>query len=270
MAIAGLPPLNGFASEWLTLQSLLHLAVGGPVGVALAEALAAAALAGTAALAVYCFVKVIGLVLLGAPRRPECAAAREVSIGMRASMAFLAGSCVVLGVAPGVLVPTLAGLGPGHASLPAGTGLAVPGTGSLPTVALALALAVLAGVLVRAARGRRSAPDPAWACGQLPGAELQWTSAGFTKPLRLTLEALLRPHREASVQVSRGVVQAVVYEASVPHLFDTLLYGPVRRGALRGAWAVRRLQSGSLRAYLLYLLVVLGVLLALARAGLLA
>jgi hydrogenase-4 component B len=270
MAIAGLPPLNGFASEWLTLQSLLHLGVVGPVGVALAGALGAAALAGTAALAVYSFAKVIGLVLLGEPRRAECAVAQEVSVGMRASMAFLAGSCVVLGVAPGVLLPALAALGPGHASLPAGAGLAVPGTGSLQTLALVLALTVLAGVLVMAARGRRSASDPAWACGQLPGAELRWTSAGFTKPLHLTLEALLRPHREASVQVSRGVVQAVVYEASVPHLFDTLLYGPVRRWALRGARAVRRLQSGSLRAYLLYLLGVLGVLLALARAGLLA
>lgn len=270
MAIAGLPPLNGFASEWLTLQSLLHLGLSGPVGVALAGALATAALAGTAALAVYCFVKVIGLVLLGAPRRLQCAAAREVPAGMRASMVFLACSCVVLGVAPGVLVPTLAALGPGHAVLRAGAGLTVPGTGSLPTLALALALAVLVGVLVRVAHGRRSAPDPAWACGQLPGAELQWTSAGFTKPLRLALEGLLRPRREASVQVSRGVVQAVVYEASVPHLFDTLLYGPVRRGTLRGARVVRRLQSGSLRAYLLYLLGVLGVLLVLARAGLLA
>lgn len=269
MAIAGLPPLNGFASEWLTLQSLLHLGLSGPVGVALAGALAMAALAGTAALAAYCFVKVIGLVLLGAPRRPECAAAQEAPLGMRASMAFLAGSCVVLGAAPGVLVPTLAGLDPGHVSLRIGAGLAVPGTGSLPTLVLALALAVLVGVLVKVAHGPRSAPDPAWACGQSPGTELQWTSAGFTKPLHLVLEALLRPRREASVQVSRGVVQAVVYEASVPHLFDTLLYGPVRRGALRGARVVRRLQSGSLRAYLAYLLAVLGVLLALARAGLL-
>src|ERR1035438_6810345 len=87
MAIAGLPPLNGFASEWLTLQSLLHLGVASHLGVALAGALATTALAGTAALAAYCFVKVIGLVLLGLPRRAECAEASEVPVGMRARMA---------------------------------------------------------------------------------------------------------------------------------------------------------------------------------------
>ena len=75
MAIAGLPPLNGFASEWLTLQSLLHAALHRPVGIALLAGAALAALAATAALALLCFVKVVGLALLGAPRRAECAAA---------------------------------------------------------------------------------------------------------------------------------------------------------------------------------------------------
>ena len=270
MAIAGLPPLNGFASEWLTLQSLLHLGVVSHLGVALAGALATAALAGTAALAVYCFVKVIGLVLLGLPRRAECAQASEVPVGMRASMVFLAGSCVALGVLPGLLVPTLAALGPGRVRLHEGAGLNVPGTGSLPTLALALALVLLVSALVRLGRSPRAARTPAWACGQLPASGLAWTSAGFTKPLRLVLEALLRPRREVRVTTaSSGVVEAVAYEAEVPHLFDTLLYGPVSRVALHAAGIARRLQSGSLRTYLIYLLALLGVLLALARTGVL-
>ncbi len=269
MAIAGLPPLNGFASEWLTLQSLLHLGVTSHLGVALAGALATLALAATAALAVYCFVKVIGLVLLGLPRRPECAQASEVPIGMRASMVFLAAACVTLGVLPGLLVPTLAALGPGRVALHDGIAVNVPGTGSLPTLALTLALVALVAGLVRLARSRRAAPAPTWACGQRPDAGLQWTSAGFTKPLRLVLEALLRPRRDVRVLGSAGVVEAVAYEAEVPHLFDTLLYGPVSRAALRGAGIARRLQSGSLRTYLIYLLALLGVLLALARVGVL-
>jgi hydrogenase-4 component B len=269
MAIAGLPPLNGFASEWLTLQSLVHLGVASHLGVALAGAGATAALAGTAALAVYCFVKVIGLVLLGLPRRPECAQAREVPVGMRVSMVFLAAACVALGVLPGLLLPTLAALAPERVTLHVGAGLSVPGTGSLPTLALALALVLLVGVLVRLARRPRAAPAPAWVCGQPPAAGLAWSSAGFTKPLRLVLEALLRPRREVQVIVSAGVVEAVAYEADVPHLFDTLLYGPLSRGALRAAGIARRVQSGSLRTYLIYLLVLLGVLLALARTGVL-
>ena len=79
MAIAGLPPLNGFASEWLTLQALLHVVMSGHVGDGTAGAVALAALGATAALAVFCFVKVVGLVLLGPPRqgtRARCARGR--------------------------------------------------------------------------------------------------------------------------------------------------------------------------------------------------
>ncbi|MGH2834625.1 MAG: proton-conducting transporter membrane subunit [Solirubrobacteraceae bacterium] len=267
MAITGLPPLNGFVSEWLTLQSLLHLGIAAHLGVAFAGTVASAALAGTAALAVYCFVKVTGLVLLGAPRRERCAEAIDSPPAMRASMVFLAGACIALGVLPGLLVPTLAALGPGHSGLHADTTLAVPGTGSLPALLLALALVSLVILLVRVASARRAAPAPTWVCGQPAAPELAWTSAGFTKPLRLALEVLLRPRREVEVTTGSGIVRSVAYRSEVPHLFDTLIYGPVSRGALRGARVTRRLQSGSLRAYLVYLLALVGVLLALARSG---
>jgi hydrogenase-4 component B len=176
---------------------------------------------------------------------------------------------VALGVLPGLLVPTLAALGPGHSGLSASATLAVPGTGSLPTLALAVVLVALVAAFTRLAGARRAVPAPTWACGQPPAAGLQWTSAGFTKPLRLVLEALLRPWREVEIVTRSGVVQSVAHRAEVPHLFDTLLYGPVSRGALRGARVARRLQSGSLRAYLIYLLALMGLLLALARTGVL-
>src|SRR6266849_143193 len=112
LAIAGLPPLNGFASEWLTLQALLHVPAYGGIGDGLAGAIALAALAATAALAVLCFVKVVGLVLLGPPRRDEVAAAIDAPLEMRTAVLVLAGACVILGVAPGLLLGRLAGLAP--------------------------------------------------------------------------------------------------------------------------------------------------------------
>ncbi|MFN8201805.1 MAG: proton-conducting transporter membrane subunit [Solirubrobacteraceae bacterium] len=269
MAIAGLPPLNGFASEWMTLQSLIHVCLQGPLGVALVGAVATSALAATAALAVFCFVKVIGLVLLGTPRRQECADARESAPGMYLMLGFLAGMCVLLGIVPGLLVPTLAELGPGDAQLTEHAGVALPGTGGLPTLALVIALAGASAMLWRVARGRRATPAPVWVCGQRVEPALNWTSAGFTKPLRLVLESLLRPQRELTVRTQGGVVQEVEFEAHVPHLFDTLIYEPASAAALRGAAVVRRLQSGSLRTYILYLLGLLVVLLALVRLGLL-
>jgi hydrogenase-4 component B len=269
MAIAGLPPLNGFASEWLTLQALLHVALDPPVGVALAGAIALAGLAATAALALLCFVKVVGLVLLGAPRRPECAAASDPPAGMRAGMAALALLCVVVGLVPGLIVPTLAGLAPGASDdvLPRHAGLAVPGTGSLPALGLAIALLVLSAALIRARGTRRAAPAPTWACGQAVTPALSWTSAGFTKPLRLVLEAVLRPRREIEVVEERGLVARVTYSSEVPSLADAQLYEPAIRAGLRGATLARRLQTGNVRTYAFYLLALVLGLLALVRTG---
>src|SRR3954453_21801890 len=95
MAIAGLPTLNCFASEWLTLQALLHVAVYGHVADGTAGAIALAALAATAALAVFCFVKVVGLVLLGRPRRGGAAVAKESPLAMRLAVGLLALGCIV-------------------------------------------------------------------------------------------------------------------------------------------------------------------------------
>jgi hydrogenase-4 component B len=267
MAIAGLPPLSGFASEWLTLQSLLHVGASGRGWTAVAGAVATAGLAATAALAVLCFVKVTGLVLLGPPRRPACAQATEVVWSMRAATGFLAAVCVLLGALPGLLLPRLSTLSGFGFHITARPGFVLAGTGSLPTLSVAAVLVALTGVLVVARGGRRAEPAPVWVCGQPVEPALAWTSAGFTKPLRLMLEAVLRPRREVTVVTERGVVRRVRYSAEVPHLFDTVLYRPVLRAALAGAGVARRLQSGSLRGYVLYLLGLVVVLLVLVRAG---
>ena len=78
---------------------------------------------------------------------------------------------------------------------------------------------------------------------------------------------MLRPRREVVAVREHGRLQSVRYRGEVPHLFDTLLYGPVQRGALRGAAIARRLQSGSLRAYAAYLLGLLLGAPGLVRAG---
>ena len=62
-------------------------------------------------------------------------------------------------------------------------------------------------------------------------------------------------------------MHGIRYHAEVPHLFDDLLYEPVQRHALQGAAVARRLQSGNLRSYVLYLLALVLALLALVRFG---
>jgi hydrogenase-4 component B len=143
----------------------------------------------------------------------------------------------------------------------------VPGTGSLPTLALAVAVLGLTAALVRARGSRRAAPAPTWACGQTVVPALSWTSAGFTKPLRLVLESLLRPQRELEVVEEGGLVQRIMYASEVPSLADRALYEPTIRAGLRGAAIARRLQTGNVRTYAFYLLALVLGLLALARTG---
>ncbi len=270
MAIAGLPPLNGFASEWLTLQALLAVPGNGGVAAGLAGAVALAALAATAALAVLCFVKVVGLVLLGQPRRARVAEAVEAPFPMWAAVSALAAACVVLGVVPGVLAGPLAGLAPWPTDDTPSASLDVPWDDMLPAPGIAVALLAAVTILAVLRGHRRAAPAPSWACGQLVQPELAWTSAGFTKPLRLVLEAVLRPQREIALSVRGGVVQEVRYEGHVPHLFDTHVYRPITRVGLAGARHARRLQSGSLTAYVAYLVALVVVLLVAVRVGLIA
>jgi hydrogenase-4 component B len=268
MAIAGLPPLNGFASEWLTLQALLHVPVYGHVGDGVAGAIALGALAATAALAVFCFVKVVGLVLLGPPRTHAAAEAQDSPLPLRIALGFLALVCVVLGVAPGLLFGVLVGLAPWSDAAPTNLGLHVPGTGSLPSAGIAVALVAVTAALALLRGTRSAAPAPTWACGQLVEPALHWTSAGFTKPLRLVLEAVLRPQREIEVRTEGGVVREVSYTGHVPHLIDEHVYAPVTRISLAAAASARRLQSGSLGTYVSYLIALVVVLLAAARLGL--
>ena len=266
-AIAGVPPLNGFASEWLTLQALLHIPRYGHVGDGVAGALALAALAATAALAVFCFVKVVGLVLLGAPRTPAAAAAEEQPVPMRAALVFLALACVALGVAPGVLFGPLVGLAPWPSAHATQLGLHLPGTGSLPTVGIALVLVAVTIGLALLRGNRRAAPAPNWASGQLVEPALNWTSSGFTKPLRLVLELVLRPQREISSRTVGGVLQQVAYSGNVPHLIEDRLYRPAERMAFRAAVHARRLQTGSVGTYVVYLIALVLVLLIAVRLG---
>ncbi len=269
IAIAGLPPLNGFASEWLTLQSLLHVPLTGAEVDGAAGAIALGALASTAALAVFCFVKVVGLVLLGPGRTPQVAAATDPPATMRLALVGLAAACVVLGLLPGLLFEALVELEPSANLLETRLGLDLPGTGGLPTPALLVFLALAAGAVLLLRGRRTAAPAPTWACGQLVEPQLLWTGPGFSKPLRIAMEPLLRPERSVTVRTVGGVVEEVAYVGRVPSLIEEQVYRPLNRGALALARRARGLQSGRLGTYVAYLVGLVLVLLAVARLGLL-
>jgi hydrogenase-4 component B len=107
LSISALPPLNGFVSEWLTLQTVLRSALLSSTAIKIIFAVSGALLALTAGLAVTCFAKVFAMGFLGMPRSEGAARAVEARIGTRVPLALLAALCIALGILPTYVIPLL-------------------------------------------------------------------------------------------------------------------------------------------------------------------
>jgi len=278
IAISGLPPLNGFVSEWFTYQALLAGFGATPDLTRVAFPIAGALLALTAALAAACFVKAFGITFLALPRSEEAEHAREVSFSMRSGMAILALACVLLGLGATWFLPvfdaiTNRAFGVAiSGDLVAGNGfLLTAGSamrGTVSTVAIALALMVLGSfpLLFWFVWKRKSVQvsGPTWDCGQ-PGltAQNEYTATAFSKPLRMIFAALFRPRREiqAEYEVSAYYPKSFHFESEIEPTFEAHVYGPLRTAVLSISSRMRRLQTGSIHLYLAYVFVTLILLL---------
>jgi hydrogenase-4 component B len=271
LAIAGLPPLNGFVSEWLLLQSFLFAHEVPVTFVNMLLPLGAALLVLAAALAGYVMVKFFGIVFLGLPREETLADARDAGLLERIGLAWLALACVLLGLLPTVIVPML-----GHVAGDLGLAridlgdhpwwLLVPVAEREASYAPLLFFALIAVVLVVAIYGvhlfyhRRVRRVPAWDCG-FGGLDsrMQDTAEGFGQPIRHLFQPFFAMERElpdpfdATPRYSIEIADRVWRGLYLP------LGSLVRRVADRVAW----LQQGRIAAYLLYSFATLVVLLAL-------
>ena len=277
VAISGLPPLNGFVSEWLTYQALL-------AGVGSAESLtrvifpiAGAMLALTAALAAACFVKAFGISFLALPRSEKAAEAHEASRSMRAGMGILAAGCLALGLGATWILPVFDPITEQligarvSANLVAADGLALTaGTngGTVSTAGIAAMLVLLSAIPALLwflwGRAGRRASGPTWDCG-LPGltADNEYSATGFSKPIRMIFSALYRPRREiqADYEVSPYYPTAIRFESEIEPAFEKQLYDPLKDWLFRTARRMRSVQAGSIHAYLAYIFVALIALL---------
>jgi hydrogenase-4 component B len=251
-AISGLPPLNGFVSEWLVYLGLFDAALAH--GPAAWVAVPAAILLGvTGALALACFVKACGVVFLGAPRSAAAAAARESGPAMRGPMLLLAAACVAIGLAPALFWPAVARTV--GAWQPAWTGGAAPAAlAALGWIHVALAgLAVAAATwLWRRAPVRRAVT---WDCGYAaPTARMQYTAGSFAALITEWFAWILRPARHEH-RPAEPLPASARYEEHTPETILEHLIVPAGGVVMQISRAARGLQHGRLQAYLLYLLV---------------
>jgi hydrogenase-4 component B len=275
LAIAGLPPFNGFVSEWLTFQSLLLSFQVSAQTVNLIFALGVAALALTSGLAAACFVKAFGITFLALPRSENAALAREVTWTMRAPMALLALACVVLGIVPSLILAPLGAtafdLMGVHADMRFDWNALVINDdfGWVAPLWIALGLVVFLigiplGVRLMGANKRRRYYET-WGCGRaLQTARFEYTATAFANPFKRVFALLYQPIKGLDIEFhpeSRYFVRTMAYYNEGRLIFEDALYRPLLRIIETLAREARALQSGNVHGYLVYILVALVALL---------
>jgi hydrogenase-4 component B len=266
-AISGLPPLNGFVSEWLVFLGLFDATVArGPTAWA---AIPAAILLGvTGALALACFVKVCGVVFLGAPRTPAAAQAHEAGPAMRGSMLLLAGGCVVIGLAPVLCWPAV---GRALAAWRPGWGGAVPPAPLAVLGNFHLGVAAVAGLAVWGLWRRVQRPvmlrGLTWDCGYAqPTARMQYTAGSFAATLTEWFATILRPVRHDARPAELFPARAS-YKEHTPETVLAHVITPAGSVVMRLSTLVRSLQHGRVQSYLLYLAIGVAALAGIVLAG---
>jgi hydrogenase-4 component B len=259
LAIAGLPPLNGFVSEWLLLQSFLFTPRIPHPFVNMLRPLGAAALALTASLAAYVMVKFYGVIFLGKAREAGLKEAHDAGWLERIGLAWLAIGCILIGV-----VPKLALMAAGTVTGKLLGQTVMPGSGFLfiapisPQQASYSGLLLLAGItavvgvtflLVRAlahGRVRKTAP---WDCGYpWQTARMQDSAEGFGQPIRHIFGPFFHTERELPSPFD----PAPHYRIQIEDRLWRALYLPIAQSVQWLADRVGALQGGRLAVYLLY------------------
>ena len=264
VAICALPPLNGFASEWLIYVGLFRtIGLGAEPGLP-AASLAAVALAMTGALAVACFVKVLGTVFLGAPRSEAAEHAHEPAPAMMAPMVVLACGCAGLGLFPLVAAPLLESAVRTWSSQPeSGTLTAIVPLGVLTVAGLSLAgfVGAVALILKLALRSQTVRPGLTWDCGYArPTGRMQYTGSSFGDSL-VDLSTFLLWPKKCRTALRGNFPRPSAFKSLVPDTVLDRLALPVFRSIGQRLPRLRVLQQGQTHVYVLYILIAMIVLL---------
>ena len=280
LSLAAAPPLAGFVSEWMILESLFQSYRFSEPALQFIGLLAGAVVALAAGLVLVAMVKFVGFTTLYRPR-PEARAERVPGLGT--PIAALAAVVVGLGVlSPPILVflaPSVSVLYGSAVAAPVGGLLAIPNGWSIvsgsplfgilspPALPFAFAIGALPAIAYYGV-GRRRAPRrvPSWNGGRAAAPDSQtYTSFAYSTGLRLMLPSLLGTReirRSAGPALARAEIatpETYNVELEVLDVFKAF-YDGIVRGVLALADATKRaLMPGRVGRYLAYILIVLMV-----------
>ena len=274
VAISALPPLNGFASEWLTFQAILQSPDLPQWGLKLMVPAVGGLLALSAALAAACFVKAFGITFLGRPRTPAAETARETDRFSLTAMFALASLCLLAGILPGLVIdalsPVTLALVGGRMPLQSDVAWAsiVPiaearssYNGLLVFVFIALSAPLAAYVIHRFA-SHAVRRGPAWDCG-FPDSSpsTQYTAGSFAQPIRRVFGTSIFGAREHVDMPRPGDLRAAGMHVELHDPIWETMYAPIAGGVGATAEKLNRFQFLTIRRYLSLVFLALVILL---------
>lgn len=257
LSISALPPLNGFAGEWLlylglfkSLASSSNLAMAG---------FAAVGLATIGALAVATFVKMYSTVFLGASRSEATAHAHDPVLSMTIPMVILAGVCILFGIVPMLVMPFLESAvrdwAPAFDSAVSIGALAPQNWISGIGLALLSIVALFAIGRKFPLRKNKTAKGPTWDCGYTrPTSRMQYTGTSFAQPIVRLFSFVLFPatRRERD---ENHFPEKKRFDTAVPDTFLDRLFMPFFSFMGKLFPRVYIFQQGQTHFYVLYILV---------------
>ncbi|HET6420995.1 MAG TPA: proton-conducting transporter membrane subunit [Geobacteraceae bacterium] len=267
-AISGLPPLNGFVSEFLIYLGAFHGGTAYGLTTALSALATIAALALIGGLAAACFAKAFGIVFLGEPRGGHAIHAHEAGPAMTAPMVLLAAGCLVIGLSGPWIINAMAPVLVAASGLPPGAvrenlSQAVGPLSYVVTgcVVLLTLVATLSFIRRRLLASREKAISFTWDCGYAtPTPRMQYTASSFAQPLIGMFRNFLPVRRRFSPP--EGLFPAVsAFMTETPDIFREGIFRPAFAALSHGLSRVKWLQHGRVQLYILYIVITLLALL---------
>lgn len=243
MSLAAIPPMNGFVSEWLMLQSLLGIDAM-ESGMRIAMPLLVAMMGVCGMIMATSYARLYGFIFLGRPRSEGAAEPRSLRKGSMAPLVILATACVAMGLFAFPLLDAMAD-STGFAS---GYGSAMPGSVSPLLLGILLAGCVLLlFVLTRIFRRNREIYET-WGCGGALDERMQYSSEGFSQPIVRVFHPIYRDTSEK---------KGDRYSTQFVEPFVKYIYRPFGALITYASSQITRLQTGNIQSYLGYILVAL-------------
>jgi hydrogenase-4 component B len=274
VAISALPPLNGFASEWLTFQAILQSPNLPQLPLKILVPTVGAMLALSAALAAACFVKAFGIAFLGRPRSDAARSAHETNHAALASMGFFAALCVVAGLLPGLIIDALASVNQSLLNQQMPQQMSVPWLSIVPigqstssyNALLIAAFILMAGgvtaLIVRRIATHAIRRAPAWDCGfPDPSPATQYTAGSFAQPIRRVYGTVVFSARDHVIMPAPGSAEPARFAVSIRDHIWNLAYAAPARQVVNLSARLNVFQFLTIRRYLILMFVALVILL---------